>query len=133
VAAGDRERRGAVSLAKRRGVRPGVGDDAFRDRLPGFPLAHVLVFWGGVQQQYWAFGLNPAESAAGAHCRAIVFQGDLDARVTTPQARAVYEALGGPKQYQLYPDAGHLGMRTADPDRWRATIPAFLDSLTAVL
>ena len=97
--------------------------------LPAFPAADLLVFWGGVQQEYWAFGLNPAGSAAGVHCPAVVFQGGRDPRVTTPQALAVYDRLAGPKRFELFPTAGHCGFREADQPRWRHVIETFLDTL----
>ncbi len=97
--------------------------------LPAFPMARLLVFWGGVQQGYWAFGLNPADSAAGVRCPAVVFQGGRDPRVTMAQARSVYDALGGPKQFEVFPTAGHCGFREADPARWRRTVDAFLAGL----
>ena len=97
--------------------------------LPAFPLANLLVFWGGVQQGYWAFGLNPAEMAVGVRCPAVVFHGGRDPRVTTPQARAVFDALGGPKQFELFPTAGHCGFREDDATRWQRTIDGFLDGI----
>ena len=99
--------------------------------LPAFPMADLLVFWGGVQQGYWAAGLNPADSAAGVRCPAVVFQGGRDARVTTAQARAVFDGLGGPKQFERFPTAGHCGFRQADPARWRRVVGTLLDTLNA--
>jgi pimeloyl-ACP methyl ester carboxylesterase len=97
--------------------------------LPPFPAADLLIFWGGVQQGYWAAGLNPADSARSVRCPAIVFQGGRDARVTTAQARSVFDGLGGPKQFELFDTSYHCGFREADPARWRRTVEAFLDTV----
>ncbi len=107
-----------------------TAENRFRSMgLPPFPAAELLVFWGGVQQGYWAFGLNPAEAAAGVRCPAVVLHGDLDPRVTVAQSRAVFDALGGPKHFERFATAGHLGFREADPGRWRRVVDVFLSTL----
>ena len=83
--------------------------------LPAFPAADLLIFWGGVQQGYWAFGLNPADSARGVRCPAIVFQGGRDPRVSTPQARAVFDALAGPETVRAVPDGQPLRLPPGRP------------------
>jgi fermentation-respiration switch protein FrsA (DUF1100 family) len=75
--------------------------------LPAFPLAHLLIFWGSVQQGHWAFNLNPVESASRVRCPTLMFHGALDARVTTAEARSVFEHLAGPKRLELYEGGAH--------------------------
>lgn len=94
--------------------------------LPAFPLARLLVFWGGVQQGYWGFAMNPAESATRVHCPALMFHGQLDARVTPEQARSVFANLAGPKQLEWYADAGHTSFLSSDPVRWENAVSMLL-------
>ena len=54
-------------------------------KLPSFPLAHLLVFWGGVQQGFNGFGHNPAEYARSVHCPVLLMHGDSDARISVEQ------------------------------------------------
>jgi alpha-beta hydrolase superfamily lysophospholipase len=98
--------------------------------LPAFPLAQLLMFWGGVQQDYWSFGMNPAESASRVHCPVLMFHGALDTRVTAVQARAVYDHLAGPKRLEWYEHAGHTAFITTDPARWDSAISDFLAKYT---
>ena len=97
--------------------------------LPAFPLARLLVFWGGVQGGFDAFALNPAEYAQKVACPALVFQGGADPRVTDAQAYNLFEHLAGPKRYERFASAGHCGFLSSDPGRWTNDVKAFLESL----
>jgi pimeloyl-ACP methyl ester carboxylesterase len=97
--------------------------------LPAFPLANLLVFWGGEQLAYSGLRLNPAEYAAQVHCPTLVFQGDLDRRVTTSQAKNVFDHLAGPKQFELFPNCGHCAFLAQDPKRWTSTVANFLSQV----
>jgi alpha-beta hydrolase superfamily lysophospholipase len=35
---------------------------------PAFPMAGLLVFWGGLQNGFWAFGHNPVAYASNIKC-----------------------------------------------------------------
>jgi hypothetical protein len=96
-------------------------------RLPATPLAHLLVFWGGAGQGYWAFAHNPADYAAGVRCPALLLHGAKDPRVTPAQARAVFDRLAGPKQFQSFPTGGHLALAEHDPAAWSRTVRTFLE------
>jgi len=94
--------------------------------LPRFPLAELLVFWGGVQNGYNAFGLNPAEYAAHVHCPALLFQGGRDLRVSDEQARNIFDHLAGPKRLELFPASSHCTFLADDPVRWTKAVRAIL-------
>jgi alpha-beta hydrolase superfamily lysophospholipase len=98
--------------------------------LPAFPLAQLLVFWGGVQEGYWGFGMNPAESARRVHCPTLMFHGELDSRVTTVQATSVFDHLAGPKHLELYQQSAHDSFFDGDTDRWSHAVTTFLDTNT---
>ncbi len=94
--------------------------------LPAFPLAQLLVFWGGFQQGYSGFAMNPVDSATRVRCPVLMFHGQLDARVTAEQARSVFNNLAGPKQLEWYENAGHCAFWSTDPVRWKAAVSATL-------
>jgi hypothetical protein len=94
--------------------------------LPAFPLARMLVFWGGEQFGYNAFKLNPIDYAAQVYCPVLVMQGGLDPRVTNAQAQNLFDHLAGPKQYDFFENAGHCGFLQTDPDRWNKDVIQFL-------
>ena len=83
--------------------------------LPAFPLAQLLVFWGSVQQGYWAFDMNPAVYAANVQTPTLMFHGLLDSRITLDQAKSVFNHLAGPKHLELYQDSAHTSFLTSDP------------------
>ena len=94
--------------------------------LPAFPLAKLLVFWGGEQFGYSAFDLNPADYAKRVHCPVLMMQGGLDRRVTDAQARNLFDHLAGPKRFELFDNAGHCAFLETDPDRWNKAVAGFL-------
>ncbi len=93
--------------------------------LPAFPMARLLVFWGGVQLGMNGFDHNPVEYAAHVECPTLLLHGERDVRVTVSEIRSIYERLAGNKDLILFPDAGHESYLEVDPERWRAAIREF--------
>jgi alpha-beta hydrolase superfamily lysophospholipase len=94
--------------------------------VPSFPAARLLVFWGGLQNGYNAFDLNPADYATRVNCPVLVLQGGLDPRVTNAQAQNLYDHLAGPKEFEIFPTCGHCQMLSGDRKRWIALVTQFL-------
>jgi alpha-beta hydrolase superfamily lysophospholipase len=97
--------------------------------LPAFPAAGLLIFWGSVQQGFNGFSHNPVDYAGAVRCPALVLYGARDPRVTPAQARAVFDRLGGPKQFVTVPDAGHELLIDVNPDLWQQEVGQFLDQI----
>ena len=93
---------------------------------PAFPAAESLVFWGGIQNGFNGFRHNPADYAAGVRIPVLVLHGEQDPRVTTPQARRVYDRLAGPRHFVAFPAAWHSSCLASDPDKWREALGRFL-------
>jgi uncharacterized protein len=126
----------------RLGVRPGglIVESAF-DRMlstvenrfammgvPAFPMARLLVFWGGVQGGFPGLAHNPADYAAGVLCPALLIHGEKDERVTVAQARSIFDQLRGPKDLRVVPGVGHEASEAMSDDDWRAMVAGFLQS-----
>lgn len=98
--------------------------------IPPLGMDRLLVFWGGVQEGYWAFGLNPAEYAKSVRCRTLLLHGALDPRVTRPQAESVFAALGGDakveKRFVVFDGLAHEAYLQHRPEHWKAAVGAFL-------
>ena len=90
---------------------------------PVFPFAPLLVFWGGVQHNYWAFGYNPATYAEKVTCPVLLFFGEKDDRVTQEETDAIFQNLHGKKQLVTYPKAGHNDLFGED---WKVQVSGFL-------
>lgn len=103
-----------------------VGNRFHAMGLPAFPGAHLLLFWGGVQQGFNGFRHNPAEYAAQVSCPVLHLHGADDPRVTREQAQAVFDNLAGEKQMELFDGVGHTAYLLEQPERWRRVVGEFL-------
>jgi alpha-beta hydrolase superfamily lysophospholipase len=99
-------------------------------RLPAFPMARLMVFWGGVQQGMNGFDHNPVEYAARVECPTLLMHGRRDSRVTVAEIQSIFERLAGQKQLVLFPEAGHESYLEVDPDQWRQAVQDFCEGLT---
>jgi len=75
--------------------------------VPRWPMAELLVFWGGVQNGFWAFGHNPAEYAKKMTCPTLLLYGEQDKNVSRQEINEIYLNLQGPKTLKTYKLAGH--------------------------
>lgn len=76
-------------------------------QVPRFPMAGLLVFWGGVQNGFWAFDHNPEVYARSINVPVLFMTGAQDKNVSLKAARSIFDQLGGAKALKVYPLAGH--------------------------
>lgn len=98
-------------------------------KLPSFPFARLIVFWGGARHGYWAFAHNPADYASKISCPVLQLQGEHDSRVTLSQARGLFDRLAGPKTFVLFKGAGHLSHLGANETLWTNSVREFVQSV----
>jgi uncharacterized protein len=94
--------------------------------VPPFPAAHLLVFWGGVQQGFDGLRFNPVEDAVAVRCPTLLMSGGRDPWVRPEEAQAIYTRLSGPKTFHEFPDLGHQSLLNGHPSEWRETVDTFL-------
>lgn len=94
--------------------------------IPSFPLADLLVFWGGVQGGFNGFAYRPAESAARIRQPTLLMNGDSDPWVRPEEARAIFGALRGPKTLKFFAGVEHDSCLRRRPDEWKPAVAAFL-------
>jgi len=94
--------------------------------LPSFPMARLLVFWGGAQHGFNAFTHDPVEYARHVTTPTLLMHGDRDVMVHTDEARAIFAALAGPKTFHLFPNAAHESYLFRSPKEWTELVEQFL-------
>jgi alpha-beta hydrolase superfamily lysophospholipase len=97
--------------------------------VPSFPLADLLVFWGGIQGGFSGFQYRPVESASHIERPTLLMNGDRDPWVRPDEARAIFDALNGPKTLRFFPGLEHDSCLRVRPGDWRATVAQFLDQV----
>ena len=94
--------------------------------VPAFPVARLLLFWGGVQQGFDALDHDPVDYAARVAVPTLLMSGAADPWVREEETRAIFEALRGPKRLVLFSGEGHGSCRRRRPAQWRAAVTGFL-------
>jgi alpha-beta hydrolase superfamily lysophospholipase len=94
--------------------------------VPGFPMADLLVFWGGAQNGFWAFGLNAERYATQIRTPTLLLWGTADPRVTQAETDAIFAHLAGPKARHDFPGVGHEPYWKRYEAEWQQQICAFL-------
>ncbi len=94
--------------------------------LPGFPFAHLLVFWGGVENGFWGFSHTPTEYSKDISIPTLLIYGEKDGRVKQSEIGQIYQNLSGKKKLLAFPEAGHGNYLEVDAGSWKREIEAFM-------
>ena len=95
-------------------------------KVPSFPSAELLVFWGGVQLGFNGFSLRPVDYAKSVYCPLLVMHGSEDPRVSVGEARRVFEAAPGPRRFELFEGVAHESYVARYPEKWRQLVSAIM-------
>ncbi|MBE9117878.1 alpha/beta hydrolase [Lusitaniella coriacea LEGE 07157] len=98
-------------------------------RIPGFPTAEWVVFWGGIQHGVNGFAHNPVEYAKAVDCPVLVIHGEQDKWTTEAEIEALFKNLQGSKTLVTSPEAGHHQLIGVDRNLWDSSVKNFFDSL----
>jgi PhoPQ-activated pathogenicity-related protein. len=97
--------------------------------VPRFPMAGLLVFWGGVQNNFWAFGHNPETYATAIKAPVLLMNGGEDKNVSLTATQSIYHNLQGTKQLIIYPLAGHENYLNQYRAAWINDVTIFISKL----
>ena len=95
-------------------------------KAPTFPMAGLLVFWGGIENGFWAFGHNPTEYAKNISCPTLLLYGAQDDKVSRKEIDEIYTNLKGKKELKIYENAGHENYLRKYKLEWTHDIETFL-------
>lgn len=93
---------------------------------PIFPMAGLLVFWGGIQNRFWAFGHNPVKYAKAVDCPTLLLYGAKDEKVSMREIESIFYNLSGQKVLKIYPNAGHENYLKKYKAEWTQDVKVFL-------
>lgn len=96
--------------------------------VPSKGLAEWLMFWGGLQQGFWAFTHNPQTYSKKVQTPTLLMGGIHDARVKNWEINKIYENLAtkADKKEVVWINAGHESYIMAEPKVWKEAILNFL-------
>lgn len=96
---------------------------------PTFPMAGILLFWGGVQNGFWAFNHNPSEYAEKISCPTLLLYGENDKSVSKKEIYDIYKNLNGQKKLKIYPNTGHENYLIKNKTEWTNDTRNFILSI----
>jgi uncharacterized protein len=95
--------------------------------LPAQPLSSMLAFWGGIEQGFWAFSLNPCNYAAKINCPTLIQWGRNDARVTEEEANCIFNSVpAAQKKLVVYEHSGHQSLFANETEKWEKEVGNFV-------
>ena len=95
--------------------------------LPAEPLAGLLVFWGSVEQGYWAFTNKPWDYASKVNCPVLLQWGINDQRVTEEETMHIFKNLASHQKTLIkYVHCGHESLYKKETEKWNKTVGDFL-------
>jgi alpha-beta hydrolase superfamily lysophospholipase len=99
----------------------------FQERhLPAFPLARMLVFWGGMEQRFDGFRHSPERYARRVEAPTLLMAAEGDPYVPIEDTRRIFAALAGPKDLWACEGTRHATCLSIDPGAWLARVGRFL-------
>ncbi|MEN2400967.1 alpha/beta hydrolase [Flavobacterium sp. MC2016-06] len=96
---------------------------------PTFPMAGILLFWGGIQNGYWGFSHNPSEYAKNINCPTLLLYGEKDKSVSRKEIDEIYNNLKGMKKLNVYKNTGHENYLIKNKLEWNKDVISFLSSI----
>lgn len=94
---------------------------------PTFPMAGMLVFWGGIQNGFWAFGHKPTEYAKSIDCPVLLLYGEKDEKVSRKEMDEIYANISSVKKLITFPDAAHENYLNEYSSEWIVGVRSFLN------
>lgn len=94
--------------------------------VPRFPMSGLLVFWGGIENGFWAFGHNPTEYAKEIQVPVLLLYGEKDQKVSRGEIDGIYANLAGTKKLVTFAEAGHENYLNQYRLPWQSAVKEFL-------
>ncbi|MEC4004966.1 alpha/beta hydrolase [Flavobacterium sp. SUN052] len=93
---------------------------------PTFPMAGILLFWGGIQNGFWGFSHNPSEYAKKINCPTLLLYGEKDKSVSRNETNEIFTNLKGIKELNVFKNTGHENYLIKNKVEWIESISKFI-------
>lgn len=97
-------------------------------KTPAFPMANLLVFWGGMVNGFNSFEHNPEDYAKAINQPTLLLYGAKDDRVKLIETNRIFKNLNCKKELVIFPTAGHESYLEVDAAMWTEKVSQFLHS-----
>lgn len=94
--------------------------------VPSSPMGDLLLFWGGLMNNFWAYGHNPVEYAKSITVPTLLMYGRNDQKVSLAETETIYDNLKGEKKLKIFEKSGHETFLLEDKEEWVNTVSLFL-------
>lgn len=94
--------------------------------IPSFPLAELLIFYGGLQNGFNAFKHQPTAYAKKITVPSLLIYGEQDKRVTRNEIDLIYQNLAGKKEQLILNKSGHDDYLKESYEEWTKKVDAFI-------
>jgi pimeloyl-ACP methyl ester carboxylesterase len=94
--------------------------------IPAEPLASLIIFWGSVENSFWAFRMKPTVYVKKIECPVLLQWGKNDPRVTKGEIDEIFENIHTAKKLVIFENSGHESLCKKEPEKWRTEVSAFL-------
>lgn len=96
--------------------------------VPSFPMAGLLVFWGGVENGFWAYAHCPIEYAKSVKCPVLLMYGRKDETVSEEDTNLIFSNLASAvKELKIYPNAAHENFLQQYSTEWQRDVEHFME------
>lgn len=95
-------------------------------KIPSFPFADMLMFYGGLQNGFNAYKHQPIAYAKHIETPTLLLYGAKDARVTSEETNAIYQALAGKKTLTVLKNSAHENYLNNNKKEWLKAVQMFL-------
>lgn len=96
---------------------------------PAWPMANLLVFWGGTINGFNAFEHNPESYAEHITSPVLLMHGVDDPKVSAAEIDAIFSRLKGPKQRITFSKTGHANYLLHNRESWTQSVDSFLSRI----
>ena len=94
--------------------------------LPPTPLAELLLFWGGLQNNFPPFEHNCFQYATKIKTPFLLMYGLQDKYVLKPEIELLFNKIIGKKELIFFEKSAHEPLLKSDTDKWQKSVSNFL-------